>query len=342
MNTIFCLCLLVACSEEVKPDKLQGSKESIAVKTYKLSTTESSNHIHCTGTIDTDQQLKYSFKIGGVIEKILVREGDSFKKGTLLATLKVDEIDSGVSQAQLGVDKAIRDLKRIQNLYRDSVATLEQLQNAQTLLDVAQNQLQVVTFNRNFACIYAGVDGFVTKKLANEGEIISEGMPVFVINEARPSSWILTVGISDKDWANIQVNNKAKISIDAYPGIQFEGYVFKKLLAANPDSGSFAIEIKVNPNNKQLALGMFGRATVETNLTAIHKAIPYDAVIEANGNNAFVFIPQANGKVRKHPIQIASFDNQSVYVASGLEDIDEIVVNNSAFLNENSTIIIIQ
>ena len=334
--------MLSACHQQTVSTKIQDHKETIPVKTLKLQSSESSYLIQGTGIINSDEQTKCAFKIGGVIERIFVNEGDYFKKGTLLAKLKIDEIDSGVSQAQLSVSKAERDLKRIQNLYRDSVTTLEQVQNAQTLLEVAQKQLKAIEFNRDYANIYAGFDGFVAKKLANEGEIIGDGMPVLIINKAHTSSWIITVGISDKDWANIQLNNRAKIKIDAYPDIEFEGYVSRKLLVAQPNSGSFTIEIKLRPKNHQLALGMFGKAVIETDNKEQFVSIPYDAVIEAHGNSAFVFVPLPNGKVRKQPIQIVSFDDNKVNVGSGLEDIDEIIINNSAFLNENSNVTIIQ
>ena len=58
-----------------------------------------------------------------------------------------------------------------------------------------------VKFNKEYAFIYATSDGFVTKKIANEGEIIAGGMPVFAINENIKNSWVLRVGLSDKDSA---------------------------------------------------------------------------------------------------------------------------------------------
>ncbi len=66
------------------------------------------------------------------------------------------------------------------------MATLEQLQNSpKTGLDIAQKTVDAAVFNKKYAYIYAGADGFVTKKLANEGEVVSGGMPILAINRSQ-------------------------------------------------------------------------------------------------------------------------------------------------------------
>jgi hypothetical protein len=87
---------------------------------------------------------------------------------------------------------------------------------------------------------------------------------------------------------------------------------------------------------------MFGKAQILAGQSVATRVIPYDALIEADGNKAFVFALVNGNHVVKVPIVIASFDNKEVHVKSGLENISQIVVSNSAFLNEQSTIKIIK
>ena len=87
---------------------------------------------------------------------------------------------------------------------------------------------------------------------------------------------------------------------------------------------------------------MFGKAEIATNLDENVKVIPYSSLVEADGNKAFVFTPDGASRVRKIPLTISRFDNQQVYLREGLEDVKEIVISNSAYLNEKSTIKIIR
>jgi RND family efflux transporter MFP subunit len=330
----------VACKKAEATTTPMKTEEVIAVTTVPVQASAGSGRIEATGLVQTENEARYSFKIGGVIERIYVQEGQTFAKGALLARLKPTEIESGVEQARLGLEKARRDHQRVSNLYRDSVATLEQFQNTKTALDLAQRQLESLTFNQQYANIYAAQSGFVTKKLASEGEIIGGGTPVLAVNETGKNAWVLRVGLSDKDWAKTNVNQRATVLIDAFPGKTFTATVSKKLLAADQSSGSLQIELRLETGGAKLALGMYGTTKIETLVASKFVRIPYDAVVEADGNRAFVFVPQSNQKVKKMPIVIHHFDENGVEVAAGLDGISEIVVSNSAFLNENSLITI--
>ncbi|WP_396191852.1 efflux RND transporter periplasmic adaptor subunit [Flavobacterium sp.] len=335
--------LITACAKENKEKSLnQLASEVIPVKVISLQNSNYNNTINGTGLISTENEAKYAFKIGGVIDRVFVNEGQSFKKGQLLATLKNTEIDAQFSQAQMGYEKAKRDYTRANNLYKDSVATLEQVQNAKTGLDIAQRALDGVAFNKKYASIYANADGFVTKKIANEGEIIADGSPVLEINELTSNNnWIVKLGVTDKEWAVIALGQKTKIAIDAFPNKIFNGVVSRKSLASDQSNGTFQIEVQLNPAKEKLAVGMFAKATIETNSKSSLPIIPYEALIEADGDKAMVFVP-VNDKVKRVTVIIESFNKDNVIVKSGLEEYSEIITSNSAFLNENSTIKIIK
>lgn len=330
----------VSCNQKTKETNWQ-SNEPVPVKLIHVEQQQSRRQVMATGLLTTGQDAKYGFKIGGIIDNILVEEGQYFKKGQLLATLKTTEIESQLQQANLATEKAERDFTRAKNLYKDSVATLEQFQNAKTGLDVAKRTVDLVRFNKQYTAIYAQSDGFVAKKLANKGEVIAAGYPVLAINETGENQgWVVKVGITDAEWAAIAEGNKATVKLSAYPDQEFQGVVGKKYLAADMSSGTFMAEIKLNRNAKSFALGMYAQAAIDLGKNIINPVVPYDALIEANGDDAFVFAPVEGNKVKKIPIKIAAFDQRMVSVRSGLENVQQVVVANTAFLNENTRITI--
>jgi len=335
--------ILFACKEKPKNTNPLGQPDIISVKVAPVSSFGSTKLIQATGLVATENEANYSFKIGGVIRSILVGEGQFFKKGQLLATLNTTEIAAGLAQANLGVDKAARDYARAVNLYRDSVFTLEQLQNTKTALDVAKKTSEATAFNLRYAQIYAASDGFVSQKIASEGEVIGPGMPVLAINETQQNNnYILKVGVTDREWATINPGQTATVTLDGYADKKFEAFVFRKSQAADPTLGSFQVELKLKLNDIKPAVGMFGKAEIATNQDENVKVIPYGSLVEADGDKAFVFTPDGANKVRKVPITISRFDNQQVYLKDGLDGVKEIVVSNSAYLNEKSTIKIIR
>jgi RND family efflux transporter MFP subunit len=340
---IAALTLMASCKEKRKGGNLIGEPDIIPVKIAPVSTLGVPDQIIATGLVSTEDEAKYAFKIGGVISRILVQEGQFFKQGQLLATLNSTEISAGLAQSSLGVEKAQRDYSRAVNLYKDSVYTLEQLQNTKTALDVAQKAKEAVAFNDRYSKIYAASDGFVSKKIANEGEVIAEGMPVLLINSTEQhNSYSLKVGVTDREWAIIKPGQTAEVTLDGYAGQKFDAVVFRKSQAADRELGSFQVELKLKLNEVKPAVGMFGKAEIATHQDESVMVIPYGSLVEADGNKGFVFTAIGTNRVKRVPVIILKFDNDNVYLKDKLEGIDQIVVSNSAYLNEQSTIKIIK
>jgi len=335
--------LLSSCKNKQNDNNVLGEPDIIPVKISPVSMLEVPDHIGATGLISTEDEARYSFKIGGVISRIFVEEGQSFKKGQLLATLNSTEISAGLAQSSLGVEKAQRDYARAVNLYKDSVFTLEQLQNTKTALDVAEKAREATAFNERYSKIYATSDGFVSKKIANEGEVIAPGMPVLLVNSTQQlNSYTLKVGVTDREWTICRPGQMAKVTLDGYAGKTFDAVVYRKSQAADGEAGSFQIELKLKLNSVRPAVGMFGKAEIATSQGENVMVIPYGSLVEADGNKGFVFTTIGANKVKKIPVTISRFDNQQVYLKNRLEGIDQIVISNSAYLNEQSIIKIIR
>ncbi|MBY0425973.1 MAG: biotin/lipoyl-binding protein, partial [Cytophagales bacterium] len=126
------LVLFTACSSHKKEAPAVQENTVVSVKTSIVQKENTQLPVVASGLVASSTEARLSFKTGGIIDKIYVEEGDYVKKGQLLATLKLNEIKAQVAQAEEALQKADRDLKRVTNLYKDSVASLEQLQNVTT------------------------------------------------------------------------------------------------------------------------------------------------------------------------------------------------------------------
>ena len=163
--------------------------------------------------------------------------------------------------------------------------------------------------------------------------MVAPGAPILAINEtSQNNNYLLKVGLTDVEWATVKIGQKATVTLDGYPD--------RKSQAADAALGSFQVELKLDMKNSKPAVGMFGKATIQTQQAEDVLTIPYDALIEADGNTAFVFILHDN-KVKKQPVTIYKFENNKVYLKGGLQKTDVIVISNSAYLNEQSKIKII-
>jgi RND family efflux transporter MFP subunit len=316
------------------------ASEPIPVKVLQLQKTTNNSVITASGQLTAEDETLLAFKTGGVVNKVFVKEGDQVRTGQLLASLDLTEINSTVAQAQHNVEKVQRDFQRVSNLYKDSVATLEQLQNVETALSVAKEQLQAATFNKSFSTIHAPANGYVLRKFVNAGQVVGVGDPILLTNSASQGAWILKVGVSDKEWSSVRIGDRATVKLDAFNEKTFNSAVIRKSETADPQTGAFTIELQLRNDGVRLATGMFGAATIQSAEKHSSWSVPYEAVLDANGNDAYVFVTSDNKTATKQPVKIESFNGTSMLISSGLENAEALIVSGSAYLSHNSPIII--
>jgi RND family efflux transporter MFP subunit len=353
MNKKFILTLLVpvvlgallwTCSKQEKEKSAVVVDESaVAVQLVTVQTVDYSRPVISSGLITTETESKLSFKINGIVTKIYVKEGDAVSKGQLLASLDLTEIDAQVAQAKNNFDKTQRDLERGKRLFKDSAATLEQIQNLQTAYQVAEEGYRIASFNRQFSTIRANTSGKVIKKFVNEGELVGAGTPVLMLNAAAQNEWIVKIGLPDVDWVRVKKGDKAKVLTDAYPNQPLEGELSVINEGAEAVNGLYQAEVSILPGNKKLASGLFARVEVTPSSKTTLQRVPVEALVEGEGKNAFVFVVNDNKKsVSKLPVTVAYLEGQSAFIAAGLESVKEVIAAGSAFLTENSVVKISQ
>ena len=336
--SILAVLLLGACHNKETKSKTTLS-DTIPVQLLLLNRQETQQQIYASGQFTTDDETNLSFKNGGIINRIYVQEGDAVRKGQLIASLHLAEVNAQAEQSGLAVQKAERDYSRAQNLYKDSVATLEQMQNAKTALDIAKQQQNAVRFNQGYSEIRATTDGYVLRKYANEGQVVGPGTPVVMVNGAGKGNWLLKAGVSDRQWAAIQTGDKATVQTDALPGQTINAVVSKKPEGIDA-SGTFVIQLQLLQQPKTLASGLFGKATITPARAVSAWQIPYDALLDGGQNEGYVFITNDNKTAEKVKVSLGAIQNGTVLVTGGLENAKALIVSGNAYLNDRSPITI--
>lgn len=343
LSTLFVSALLYACSTSSGKNNVIENSEKIPVSIINLEQSATVIPIQTSGQFSTNDETMLSFKTGGVIDKIFVKEGDAVHKGQLLATLNLTEIKTQVTQAKLGFEKAQRDFERASRLYQDSVATLEQYQNAKTAADLAAQQYEAAKFNLSYSEIRAIDNGFVLRKLVNEGQVITSGSPVLQTNSGSEGNWILKVGLSDREWARITVGDKAEVTIETSNSKTYPAIVQRKSEGADPFTGTFGVELRLTGKMPEvIATGLFGKAVILPSKKQSSWAIPYESLLDGDGQTGFVFVTNDMKTAEQKHVVISGIEKDYVLISSGLENAKALITSGSAYLRDNSAIRVVE
>lgn len=290
-----------------------------------------------TGVVTASESRALSFKMGGVVARVAVREGDRVRAGRVLAELVPTEVNAQVTQAQQLNDKAQRDLARGEKLYADQVIPLEQLEGLRTQASVAGAQLKAAMFNGAQARITAPANGVVLRKRVEDQEIVAPGQPVVEIG-TNARGHVVKAGVADREAVQLKIGDPATVLLDALPGRSLTGKVSEIGGAALVESGLFPVEVTLEPVDAPLVSGMVAQVSIQpagSTDTLLH--VPTGAVVAGTGETASVFVLD-QGLARKRSIEIAFFARDQVAVRSGLTESDQVITDGALYLSDGEAV----
>jgi membrane fusion protein, multidrug efflux system len=312
----------------------------VRVKVVQVTKSRISIPVRTSGIVTSSRETRLSFKTGGIIAHINVEDGDQVKRGDVLATLNLSEIQSQVIQVKNGYEKALRDFNRVKNLYADSVATLEQLQNAETGLNVARANLDMAQFNLDHSRIIAPDDGTILKRLAETNEVIAPGYPVFVFGtDAR--FWKIKTGLADRDFVRISPGDSARVTLDAWPDVVFTAMVSQISESANPLTGTYEVELELRPNGYKLASGFVANVEIHPSKRQSFFVIPVEALVQAEGHTGYVYVVNDSMIARRVKVEVSAVYGSDVSISRGLEKVTGVVTEGAPYLSEGDRVEII-
>jgi membrane fusion protein, multidrug efflux system len=328
--------LAAACAGEAAPPPDDASVIPVRVvaPAYRLAEPD----ILLTGILGAKEEVPLGFKVGGVVERVAADAGDRVREGAVLAALSLTEIEAQVAAAREGRDKARRDLARVEALHRDSVATLAQLEDARTGLEVAAAQLRGAEFNRQYAVIRAPAAGVILRRQVEIGQLVAPGPPVFVMRVER-TGLVLRVGAADREVVRLSDGMPSDVTFDAFPGVTFAGRVERVGVAASPLTGTYEVEIAVEPGERGLVSGLIGRARVTPMAARPIPTVPTEALLEVDGREATVFVLDASAtQVERRRVRVLWLDGGVALLANGVDSTSQVVTAGATRLSDGTRV----
>src|SRR5712671_3920743 len=249
--------LLAACAQSTPNEETRATP----VRAVAATSGTAAPVIRTNGILVNKDELRLSFKVGGVVSKISVQEGQRVKRGQRLAEIEQAEINAQVEQARQLADKSQRDVARAEKLFADHLISRGQLDDLLTQAAVSKATLQSAEFNWGYASIVAPQDGTILRRLIQERELVAAGTPVLVLG-AQERGYVVRVGLADREIVQVRIGDLAAVELDAHPGEKFPAQVTEVASGADERSGMFQVELRLQPTKLRLASGLVAKVAL--------------------------------------------------------------------------------
>jgi len=337
----------------------QREKESVsadgtllpAVKIQVLEPGSFRKTLSVSGTLQGENEAEVISETGGKVTAIKAEIGTWLGKGQTIVQIENDLQAVGLEQAkaqemaaQTNYDKALADLKRVENLFNEKVTTPSDLENArlgaraaEAQLKGAQAALKQAQKQYDNTFVNAPLPGRLADRFVDESTMVMPGTPIAVIVDGRRMK--LKSSVSENEIALISKNASTTLSADAIPDMVFKGKVISVAQKANKEH-NYAIEILVdNDKEESLKSGMFGRAVIEISSLDRALVIPATAIMQDAQKNRYVYI-EKEGLVSRTVVRTGFEQDGSVLVTEGLAFGDRLVVSGQQGLTDGGRVVV--
>ncbi|HEY6167532.1 MAG TPA: efflux RND transporter periplasmic adaptor subunit [Verrucomicrobiae bacterium] len=226
-----------------------------------------------TGYIINRERIELSPRFLGVVKWIGVKKGDAVTNGQVVVLLddaeyraRLAEIEGRLASAKVGVVKAELDFKRAKELVSTKVEMQKteddarlQLEAMKAQVNEVQGAIQLIKTYLDWCIIRSPIDGVVLEKLVDPNELVvpqsfggTRGPSTALISVADLKDLQVEIELNEADLSKVSLNQKCRISPEAYLDKSYEGYVAEIAPEANRQKGTLQIKVQIKDPDKFL------------------------------------------------------------------------------------------
>jgi len=256
-NLVTILVLLLSYPAFADSSKKTESDDAVSVSVIELKTVKLPIFTTLPGVVKSADEVQIASRFMGYIRKINVHEGETVKKGTTLLLVDPVDVEGAIGQASAGVatakavlNDAKRDFDRFSNLYSEEAIPEVQFQKYTLAYDVAKAQyeaaltgLKTAQGQMLYTEIKAPVDGQVTAKMTDVGQMAAPGRPLMTLQGSGHLQ--IEVQVDQSTYLPLKLGQEIKVAIEGsnYEPIYLLGKIERKVGVADPMSHTHLVKI---------------------------------------------------------------------------------------------------
>ena len=192
---------------------------------YKANKKDTSNELTLFGNIEI-RQVDLSFQVSGLVSKLLKEEGDTVKKGELIAVMDESDYNANFKKAEAEVDRTLANQKDAVDKYNryaplgvDDTVSKQEVESLYNAQNKANADYKAAVANKDYLSnqlkytkLYAPEDGIIMVRVIEPGSNVAKGQSVYTMAKTNPV-WVRAY-VNEKDLGNIKYGQEVNVYTD--------------------------------------------------------------------------------------------------------------------------------
>lgn len=311
-----------------------------------IAKSEVFNHyLELQGNVKTKQNILIYPEMPGILQKILVTEGQRVSKGQLLATIDDGGLSNQVAQVAATSQLAKTTFERQKRLWEQKIGSEIQFLQTKTNYEAQKNTLKQLKSQQSKASIRAPFSGVIDNILKEPGIVIAPGQGSEVFRIVNLNNMYVEAEVPEKYIASITKNKDVKVEFSVL-GRSVNSKVRQVGSFINPNNRSFKIEVPVTNKGGNIKPNLTAKLQINdyTDLEAI--LIPQSIISENAKGEQYIYVvkdKKSNNEAVAERLIIETGKTQGdlIEVTKNLDANAEIIMEGARSVNNGQVVKVI-
>jgi RND family efflux transporter MFP subunit len=303
------------------------------VRTLVVQQSSLSEYLGISGPLHPVQGTDVSSEETGVVDSIERDKGREVRAGEPLVRLERELLAAEMRAAEASAKLAEYDEERTRELFEANQVSRQEMLQVEATAAQARARADIARERWSRAEVKAPFDGVVADRYVEAGQMVAAGTPVARVVD--PYVLELSGAISEREVAWVSPDAPATVTVAGRAGA-LPGRVHWVSLEADPATGKFQVEVRVENRDLVLRPGVVARAQVLKEQHDGVIVVPRDAIV-MRGHTAVAFVVDGD-RARRREITVGPDQGLMTAIESGLEPGDRLVVRGQRELRDGALV----
>jgi len=341
--------LLLAGCAEVDAEPMQAQEhpsraiDPISVAVAQATRGEMVSLYSTSATLRAEKLATVTSRTRGVLEELLVEEGDTGEAGHTIAKLEDEEQTLAVGRYEATQEIKQRELERSTELLEGNIISENELGLLRREAEEAKHALELARLELSRTSILAPFDGIVVRRHLDVGATVSDGTPIYDLADIDPL--YVDVNVPERHVARLAPDQTVRLSADTLPST-VEAKIERIAPIVDAATGTVKVTVAVE-RSVELRPGAFVEIDVVTDIHWDTLVVPRAALV-AEGRRWLVFRVNPDGDtVESIEVEIGFEEDERVEILRTVSEArlqagDTIVVLGASALSDGAPIRILE
>lgn len=301
-----------------------------------------------------DRYSKISSPLQGRVVEVRAHLGDRVKAGAVLLVIDSPDIAQAYSEyvkehselqyatrshelaKDLYTNKALplKDLKQAENELVKARAEFRRAKERLLSLRVSAEELNKPLDKQQITSRFemkSPLTGIVVERMVTPGQSVGGDVNQVLFTVADLDMLQVVADVYERDLALVKEGQFAKVTVEAYPEVDFPATVAAVGDVVDPASRTIKLRAWVNNQDHRLKPEMFARLHIQVGDETRILVVPKESVLEADGKQ-FVFVVEEPNQYVKREVKVSNFTPDQMRVLAGLSPGQRIVTKGAVLI----------